>query len=587
MQTCLVTAKILAVIASGMGPEDLTAASLEQDQRVRIEVTPPVGGDHPTTRLVDGNTRTSHYATTQINWPEGATPSVMIDLRGPRLITGIEVGYAGQMRLVGIDRRERGSWSALPATLFQDSPAKYPRTSWLLAKDISVPAEALRLRWRVGSGGGQLTEVRVLGERSDKARAVGYLAVMPCLPVAHKTADVMVDLRNPGKEAKRSMSVRCRLHDGQGRQVAVADPVAGEVAPLRASTVRVPMKMPGPGRYELTASVEGRGKEKISTPVYVLGRELQFIWYGVPEQARWVTMLTTVSGSHEIERWQRRGVVPLGWSGGYCYRDKYDEDGFADYWTGGLKGHSVGIAIDEFGNHHGKPTDLQMANGLLRAHQAVPDKMIVIWQAGVTPPEAADAYRIAVDWIIPECYMNYFNDRFSHFDARINQLRKLGLIHKSVMGLSCTSDKIGTTAEGLAKQVRYVRRKAPEMPGLGFYKAYGTGAALASVADQLCYEYFIKPTILAEPCPRADGRVLLRNIGALPGSGIDVTFEKYERTSLKVIQTDRIERLEPDAVADVRLDTDRSGKGRFTFRVKPSKAYSCVSPPLRIDVSGE
>ncbi len=587
MEICLVTAKILAVMVVGIGPEDLTAASLEQDRRVRIEIAPPVGGDNPTTRLVDGNTRTSHFASTQIKWPEGATPSVTIDLRGPRLITRVEVGYAGQMRLTGIDRRARGSWSALPANLFEDRPAKYPRTSWLIAKGASVPAEALRLRWRVGSKGGQLTEVRVLGERSDQARAVGYLAVMPCLPVAHKTAEVMVDLRNPGTKAKRSMSVRCVLRNGQGRQVAVAGPVAGEVAPLRASTVRTPMKIPGPGRYELTASVEGSGNEKTSTTVHVLGRELQFIWYGVPEQAQWVTMLTTVSGSHEIERWQRRGVVPLGWSGGYCYRDKYDEDGFAEYWTGGLKGHPVGIAVDEFGNHYGKPTDLQMSNGLLRAHRAVPDKRVVIWQAGVTPPEAAEAYRIAADWIILECYMNYFDDRFSHFDARINQLRKLGLIHKSVMGLCCTSDKIGTTAEGMVKQVRYVRRKAPEMPGLGFYKAYGTGKALAPVADRLCYEYFIKPTILAEPCPRAEGRVLLRNIGALPGSGIDVVFEKYERRSLKVIQTDRIERIEPDAVADVRLDTDRSGKGRFTFRVKPSEAYSCVSPPLRIDVSGE
>jgi hypothetical protein len=382
------------------------------------------------------------------------------------------------------------------------------------------------------------------------------------------------------------MTVRCRLVDSQGRKMAVADPVTCEVQPLHSVMVRMPMKMPGPGRYKMVASVEGNRDAKTSATVYVLSRELQFIWYGVPEQAQWVTMLTTVSQPHEIDHWRRRGVVALGWSGGICYRERYDENRFADYWTERLKNHPVGTAVDEFGNQHGKPSDLQMANGLLRAHRAVPDKMIVIWQAGLTPPEAADAYRIAADWIIPECYMNYFANRFAHFDARIRLLRELGLIHKCVMGLSCTSDKIGTTAEGLEKQVRYVRRKAPEMPGLGFYKAYGSGAALAPVTDRLCYEYFIKPTILAEPDPRADGRVRLRNIGALPGSGIEVVFEKYDRTSLRAVQTDRIGRLEPDAVAEVRLDAARSGEGCFVFRVKPSRAYSCVSPPLTITVSG-
>jgi len=585
MQIVLLTAGILAAVAPGMGPEDLTAVSLEQGQRVRIRVTPPVGGDNPTTRLVDGDGRTSHFAKTQITWPGGATPAVTIDLRAPRLVTGIEVGYAGGMSVVGIDRREQGTWATLPAGLLQDNAAEHPKTSWLIARDLSIPAEALRIRWRVGSGGGQLTEIRVLGQRSGKVECVGHLATMPRLPVAHKTAEVMVDLRNPSRQAKRSIEVRCRLRDDQGRQVVQAGPLAREVPPLHSLTVCMPMKMPGPGRYELVASVEGNRDAKASATVYVLSREVQFIWYGVPEQARWVTMLTTVSEAHEIERWRRRGVVALGWSGGYCYREKYDENGFADYWTGGLKGHPVGIAIDEFGNHHGKPTDLQMAGGLLRAHRAVPDKMIVIWQAGLSPPEVADAYRIAADWIIPECYMNYFDNRFAHFDARIKLLRALGLIHKCVMGLSCTSDKIGTTSEDLEKQVRYVRRKAPEMPGLGFYKAYGTGAALAPLADRLCHEYFIKPTILAEPCPRADGRVLLRNIGALPGSNIEVIFERYQRGSLEAVETDRIARLEPDAVAEVRLDTERFGKGIAIFRVKPSGTYSCVSPPLTIGVS--
>ena len=587
MRIALLTAWVLAAGTSGAGPENLTTAGPDRAPLVKIQVTPSVGNEDAAGRLIDGNAKTSHFTATQIEWPGGATPTVTIDLLAPRLITSIEVGYAGEIRPAGIDRRQRGTWSTLPAGLLQDNPAKYPKTSWLLGKDLSIPADSLRMRWHVGSGGGQLTEICVRGERDAGTACVGNLATMPRLPVARKTAEVMVDLRNPDRDAKRSIAVRCRLRDDQGREVCRTERVSREVPPLRSTTVRASMAMPGPGRYALTASVEGSPSAEISSTVYVLSRELQFIWYGVPEAAQWATMLTTVSQPNEIERWRRRGVVALGWSGGISYRNNYDAKGFAEYWTRRLESHPVGIAVDEFGNVYGKPSDLKMASGLLRAHRAVPDKMIVIWQAGMPPPEVADAYRIAADWIIPECYMNYFGDRFSHFDARIRRLREFGLIHKSVMGLCCTSDKIGTTAEGLARQVRYVRRKAPEMPGLGFYKAYGTGAALVSVADRLCYEYFIKPTILAEPCGRAHGRILVRNIGAQPASDVEVVFEKYQRRSLQTAQTDRIARLEPDAIAEVRLDANRFGNGRYVFRVKRSQAYSCVSTPLTIEVSGK
>ena len=580
-------AATVAGLPGGMEPVGPIAVWPERVRGAQVHVTPPVADEKAADLLVDGDARTSHSANTQIKWPAGAAPSVTIDLRAPLLVTRVEVGYAGGMGLAGAARREGETWAPLPVDLFEDTASAYPKTSWLIARELAVRAEALRLRWTVGAGGGQITEIRVFGEPAAVAGRLGCLAVAPRLPAANTTADVLVDLRNPLGKDTEAMEVRFTLRDRHGKEVAVAGPVARAVPPMRAAAVRLPMRLPGPGRYDLTASVGGAERGKISRTIYVLNRELQFIWFGVPEEARWATMLTTVSEPIEIERWQRRGVVPLGWAGGYGYRDKYDEDGFADYWTGKLKGHPVGIAVDEFGNHAGKPTDLQMANGLLRAHLAAPGKTIVIWQAGISPPEVAGPYRIAADWIVPECYMNYFNNRFAQFDLRIKKLRELGLIHKSVMGLCCTSDKIGTTAAGLEEQVRYVRRQAPEMPGLGFYKAYGTGEALVPVADRLCYEYFIKPTILAEASEGPAGRVLLHNIGALAARDVDAVFESGEGASAKVVQAVRIELIMPDAVAEVRLDTSRSGSGACTFRVAPSQAYSCVSPPLALRVSGD
>jgi hypothetical protein len=222
-----------------------------------------------------------------------------------------------------------------------------------------------------------------------------------------------------------------------------------------------------------------------------------------------------------------------------------------------------------------------MANALVRAHEAAPDKTIVVWQAGLSPAEVAQAYRCAADWIIPECYMNYFDNNFLQFRYRISRMREYGLIHKSVMGLSCTSDKIGTTAEGLEEQVRYVRRLAPEMPGLGFYKAYGSGEALVGAADALCFTYFVKPTLLAKRGEGKAGFVLLENIGAMTAKDIAYTFALAD----DVIQEGRIDALEPDSVVQVFPDRERFEDGADVhFRIAPSGGYSDVSEPVKVTV---
>ncbi len=580
-----VTVSLIPILAALPEVEELTRTVLEDGRRVTVQVAPPVKDPQPTSRLVDGDVRTSHYAGGQIRWPDGARPTVTLDLHRTRLVTGVHVGYAGAIKLTGTERRHDGRWTPLPAGCVEDHPAKYPATSWLIAEGLALPADALRLKWSLSGGSGQLTEIHLFGQRTEDGRSMAHVATSPRLPVAHRNAEVIFDLRNRDSDQPRTIDVSLRLLDGDGKEVATSPKVSRRVKPLRSETVRVPMRMPDPGRYALKAEIPAAPDTTLSQDVYVTPRELQFIWFGVPNEAQWATTVCNASLPHEVGRWQRRGVAALGWSGGYCYRDKFDEDGFTGYWTDGLKGHPTGIAIDEFGNHDGKPTDLQMANALLRAHRAVPDKTIVVWQAGVSPWEVAASYTVAADWVVFECYMNYFNNRRHHFDVRIKRLREFGLMHKTVLGLCCTSDKIGTTAEGLEQQVRYVRRKAPEMPGLGFYKAYGTGAALVPVADELCFKYFVMPTILTWVDSRIATRVLVRNIGATPARDVDVEFCTGPEATPKVVQSHRIDRLVPDAVAEVRLDPAHAGKQDVFFRVKPSSHYSCVSDPHRLATS--
>lgn len=574
-----VVAAVVVAVGSGAfcGVQELTAEGLEAGQRVGIAIRPALKEEGALDRLLDGDVRTSHFSSGQLTFDKGANPTITVDLRGARLVTAVHVGYAGAIKLTGVQRRHGSGWTEVPIGAWKDEKADYPATSWLMGEDLSVPADALRLEWSTSEGVGQLTELRVFGERSDDPRPIGELGVQPRLPVAYRDAEIVVDLRNVEGGASRSIGVRCALvHEESGARIVCGERVE-KIDAYRSHTVVFRVRMPGPGRYRLAATPVDTSSAELCVPVYVTHRELQFIWFGVPKDARWATMVCNVSLPHEVAGWRRRGVVALDWAGGYCYREKFDEDGFATYWTERLKRHPVGIAVDEFGNHAGKPTDCQMANGLVRAHRAVPDKCIVVWQAGVSPQEVGPAYQVAADWVIPECYMNYFKNNRRQFDFRIKRTRELGLMHKTVMGLSSTSDKIGTTAEDLESQVRYIRRLAPEMPGLGFYKAYGTGAALVPVADALCFKYFIQPTLFAERDRQRKGRVLVRNIGATPARDVAVSIRAG-----KTIKKQCIAGLDPDMVAEVVVDASKFASDCVTFQVEPAAHYSCVSDALEI-----
>ncbi len=412
-----------------------------------------------------------------------------------------------------------------------------------------------------------------------EASADGILskqAVSPRLPAAFQDAEALVDVARPEKVS----TVEAQILLPEDNTVISSGQCAVEPGNAGPVTVSIPMTMPEAGRYNLEVCAAEFPDDALSHTLYVTPRELQFIWYGPTKKAEWATIVCNVSEPDEVAWWNRRGVTALRWVGGYCYRDKYDEDGFVSHWAPHLESHPNGISIDEFGNHDGGPTDLQMANALVRSHERAPGKTIVVWQAGLTPDEAAGPYLYAADWVIPECYMNYFNNNFFQFHLRISLMRQFGLAHKAVMGLSCTSNKIGTTAEGLEEQVRYVRRNAPEMPGLGFYKGYGSGEALIEVADDLCYEYFIKPTLLAERGPRKHGRVLIRNIGALTAHDIAYRFSEGEN-----VEKGGIRRLQPARTVEVKPDHKRFEPGtKVEFVIEPAQAYSDVSEPVEVIV---
>jgi hypothetical protein len=558
--------------------EEITALRADGRPIVRLTVEPaPEKGDVHTA-LIDGESRTSHYADSRLWWRPGTELRIEVDFQRPRLLSAVYLGYAGGLKADCAEVLDSGAWTALPTEVWEDRKAPYPQTCWLLAQGLAAPAEALRLRCNTAEDqSAQITELRLFGFPADETARLADLAISPRLPTAFREAEALVDLRHTPGESARQLQAEVQLRDSGNGSVVAAARVTVEPKPLRSVTVRVPLRMPAPGRYSLSVSEADLPGSAISTPVYVTARELQFIWYGAPAEAQWATMVTNVSEPPDVAFWLRRGVVPLAWAGGYSKRT-FDTDQFAEYWTSRLQRHPAGIAIDEFPGGPGQPIDLYMANALLRTRRAEPAKQIVVWQAGVAPPEAAQAYAASANWVIPECYMNYLNNKLDRFDLRIAPMRAAGLMHKTVMGVSCTQAKIGTTAAGLEEQIRYLRRLAPEMPGLGFYKAYGSGRELVSVADALCFKYFVGPTLLAVKDRRRDGGVLVRNIGAMNANDVRFTF-----SAGPVVQVGRIDRLAADEVCVVFPDpAEFAGVEAAVYQIQPSTEYSDVSERIEV-----
>ena len=116
------------------------------------------------------------------------------------------------------------------------------------------------------------------------------------------------------------------------------------------------------------------------------------------------------------------------------------------------------------------------------------------------------------------------------------------------------------------------------MPGLGFYKGYGSGEALIPVADALCFEYFIKPTLLARAGDPKHGGVLVHNIGTMTARDVAYRFRAGD-----VVQEGVIDALAADRVIQVFPDASVFGEGaKVGFRIEASESYSDVSDEVEV-----
>jgi hypothetical protein len=239
------------------------------------------------------------------------------------------------------------------------------------------------------------------------------------------------------------------------------------------------------------------------------GARYLVFWCGKPQDLKSATHVTPqvwAEGDGAAKRkypdypqafWLRRGVTPLRWRGGRCYKDK-SEDELVAHWAGAAELGYKGIAIDEFGHDRGGEVDRKMARALLRTRKKAPKLFIAVWQTRRFSKAVLEAYREGADLVMIEIYAS--GKAFERKAAEaVAEARKARIAHKTILALGindrATAKEMkerGRWANNrpvLEAQVKWVREHAPEMPGVAFFAPHASEALVRS-ADELCGRHF-------------------------------------------------------------------------------------------------
>jgi hypothetical protein len=203
--------------------------------------------------------------------------------------------------------------------------------------------------------------------------------------------------------------------------------------------------------------------------------------------------------SHQ-RHWLDRGVTPLRWVGGFCYREKTEDDLVA-HWSNPARMGFRGIAVDEFGYDGGGEVDRKMARALVRTRKQAPDLFIAVWQTRRLSAVLLKAFQEAADLVMVERYVAGTSALDKKFAPVIAQVGRAGILHKTVLALGINDrakpedrkrqGRWANSEEELAAQVRWIRRHAPEMPGVAFF-APAASPQLVRFADELAGRSFAK-----------------------------------------------------------------------------------------------
>ena len=369
--------------------------------------------------------------------------------------------------------------------------------------------------------------------------------------VAGQPGEIMIRLRNQDSSSPLGKARIVVLDRESGEEFGVADapvtPAGGE------QTVSIPCRIEQNGWYDLTVSVEvdGRSYEQ-SVRVPVVGQRLYFPWFGGTEpkdrDLRYANVVL-VHETHQADYWNRRGAITC--LGKNTIQDKDTPAQYARYLAADVTAKKAcGIMIDEVGGYSDEEiTSGNVYKGIVEFTRNDPEFFSALWVCGALRAGYCNITknlyrRQGIDLLLIESYANYLavefcsQQRFRYFDQRIDMLRQQDIMKNSIMtmGIVGHEDKFNLSSYEIEDEVRYVKRHAPEMPGIGFFHSFGSNRELTRFADDLCRKYYIDPVVqiyehdlqLDPVTPKAGTEITLYarlyNLGGMDAFGIKVRF---------------------------------------------------------------
>ena len=370
----------------------------------------------------------------------------------------------------------------------------------------------------------QFTELRLLGFMDSAEVAGDRIELLPSerMPVVSAPLNVRVRVARCSETSPEYNKLVTQVLDHTGEVVRedILDLPAAEIG--TSAEIDWQLRMPSvPDTYTLrvAATAPDGGRTVVQRDLPVTSRRLHCVWYGTPESTRWGTAYCGSREGAKMLQLREQGVLPLP-----IHMALHREKGALDlakflkqeYHDRFVKGKNpFGIVLEEYSCYKENYAEAEGAL-LVRSRQKHPDKKQYVWVIG-NHEGYMPALRRAADLIMVEVYMNRLGHVYNRFLHRTEPYLLQGLGHKTVIAIATD---LGESVEDIEKQIRYIRKNRPSLPGLGIYKTGGESTLQTQPIDELFYKYFVTPVLYCQTSTLYEYRVQVENRGGITARNV-------------------------------------------------------------------
>ncbi len=511
-----------------------------------------------------------------LTWLKDETADITIDLGGRKLISGIAITREGDAQWQIATSADAQTWAAVPLDHVVEAPQH------ILVLSLARIARYVSIRAEAGSPSLSINEVFVYGERNPPFDIIGGVYASTFPPVANEDITLRAVIRNPTDRAVKSLTVEFESLAPDRRKLGecTLDSIAPKTAAIAAISWKPTVSEPH------TIRVRVRDDEKEKT-LPVVNRRLYLGSASPPdyERFRYINLFTGIGRDYaglyidapQYLLTKLHGAIPLATCWGPHPSGNIGLENFKKNWSKTL--HSPfrdGMAMDEWGEPY--PEALE---ALKRIYRKKGETLIAPWLAGGITGAYVEGFRFA-DLILIETYCNMMGHDIyrSYVNSAVDRTRKAGLLERSLIALGFFTNRKPTVPEELEREVRHVRLRGPEMPGIVFYTSTWRKQR-DDQWDELAYRYFISPVIMPKDIRIQKSTVTLNlaNIGGMNAHDVKVGVFSAEGKTL----SSKTMPLIPAGKALSASLPVKEGTVSPQVRVIPSEGYTVLAPkPLEV-----